>query len=237
MSAITNINILLLEDIPTYRNGSKLLLEKNIPNATIYVAANYEEATSILFDANIDVAFLDIELSGKSAVGITGSNLYRRIRQKEGSEKTGFDVLDFIRSNKLNSRAVMLSGYIDESLVLHSLKEGASGYIFKDQQEQEGDNFFYEAVNTVLRDRIFLLETSLGHNKERDVLGSLNTKEQKILIYICEDYKSQQIADKVYLSDSTVRGITSDLLKKFDVKSKVELKSEAIRRGLYPPKS
>lgn len=227
------LQILLLEDHGQLRAGFKSTLTGTMPTARIHEAADYRRAVDILSDVKIDFAFLDIDLSGSK-----NSQSPHHIQQKE-VQKNGLDVLQYIHANKLNTRAIMLSGYDNEELVLQCLRAGASGYIPK---AIDGNDILCEALGSVLRGRIFLPESVMGRKEGGALLTKtleefgVKGKVSDVLYYLCQGDVDKRIATKTGLAGSTVREYVSGLLQKFEVKNRTQLTIRIDELGINIPK-
>ena len=161
--------------------------------------------------------------STKSAYGSHNNVVYR----------TGFDVLNYIRSNGLNTKAIMLSGYDNKESIFKSLDAGAWGYVVK---TLNGRNVLREALETVLQDRIFLPPPFMyDKNNALPPTLHLTQRERKLLYYIRLGDSYKVIAGKMGVEEGTVRDMGSCLYKKFGVKSKSMLMAKLAQLGIALP--
>jgi two-component system nitrate/nitrite response regulator NarL len=217
MQDIKPLKILLLENHGIVRAGFKAILKETVPTASVYEAADYDQAVAVLSDVAIDFAFLDLNLAGDDA-------------------KTGLDVLVYMRTQALATRAVMLSIYDDEATVMRCLAAGALGYISK---AMDGDGILREALDTVLHGRVFLPAYMMGVSAGATVISKtpesvgIKGKALDVLYYLCQGYSNQEIADRLCLAENTVRkDYVSSLLRSFKVKSRIQLLIEISRQGI-----
>ena len=141
MSDAAELTILVLEDQGLVRAGMRELIRIAQPAAHIEEAASYDDAISLLGTKRFDLAFLDFTLK---------------------SEKTGLDVLKYLREQNLETRAIMLSARADRPLVLECIQAGACGYIPKDM-DHEG--IFQRALDTVFQGGIFVPVTAMARRR------------------------------------------------------------------------
>lgn len=221
MNVTQPFRFLLLENQGIVRAGFKALLKETAPSAAVYEAADYDQAIALLSALPIDFAFLDIHLSRDNAM-------------------TGLDVLHYIRTQELTTRAVMLSVYDDEATVMKCLQAGAFGYISKGMN---GDGLLHEALETVLQGRVFLPESVIGTGEITNVSSKnpedfgVKGRAVEVLYYLCQGYSNQDIANRLCLAESTVRkDYVSSLLRLFKVKSRTQLLVEIARQGIVVPK-
>jgi DNA-binding NarL/FixJ family response regulator len=89
------------------------------------------------------------------------------------------------------------------------------------------------AWNCLLRDKPFVCGTILSEstNNDRKYNIELNLRELRILQCIAKGMKTPEIADLLFLSHHTINSYRKNLLKKFEVKSPVELVVKAIKES------
>jgi two-component system nitrate/nitrite response regulator NarL len=216
--------ILILEDQGLVRAGMRELVQICEPHSQIHEASSYDAAVERLTSQNYDVAFLDIDLK---------------------SQKTGIDVLKYIREQGVDTRAVMLSGRSERHLVLECIEAGASGYILKDM---DSDGLFRRALDTVFQGSIFLPASVFGRGGftpaglaalppvAAESLG-LKGRSVEVLYYLCQGMPNKMIANKMGIEEATVRkDYVSKLLETFGVARRTELIVEISRRGIIIPK-
>ncbi|MCX7087127.1 MAG: response regulator transcription factor [Methylococcales bacterium] len=220
------LKILLLDDHGLVRAGFKALLKESVPYAKVYEAASYVQALAVLDREDIDFAFLDFKLAS-------------------ATNKSGLDVLHYIRQQALATRAIMLSGgesasgHLAKELVVQCITAGAFGYIPK---AMEGDSVLREAFEAVLQGRVFLPLMVFEQRVETAVLPrhlevlALRGKALDVLYYLCQGDVNKTIAMRMQLAEGTIRDYVSLLLKQFKVKNRTQLLIEIAHLGLVVPK-
>jgi len=92
------------------------------------------------------------------------------------------------------------------------------------------------AWKCLLRNRPFVCGSLLSNASTEDIdLVDLSDRERQILFCIAEGLKTHEIADRLFLSHHTINSHRKSLLKKFEVKSPVELVVKAIRLSFIQP--
>jgi two-component system nitrate/nitrite response regulator NarL len=216
--------ILIVEDQGLIRAGMHELIRICEPRGQIHEASNYDEAIAKLTSQRYDVVFLDFDLK---------------------SDKSGIDILKFIRAMNVDTRAIMLSGHSERELVLECIDAGASGYILKDM---ESDGLFRRALDTVFQGSIFLPASVLERGgftagsvaTSRPVsLASMGLRGRtvEVLYYLCQGMPNKAIANKMGVEEATVRkDYVSRLLEAFGVARRTELIVEIARRRIMVPR-
>lgn len=223
MSDGAQLTILVLEDQGLVRAGMRELIRIAQPTAHIEEAATYDEAIALLGTKRFDLAFLDFTLK---------------------SDKTGLDVLKYLREQNLETRAIMLSAHADRQLVLECINAGACGYIPKDM-DHEG--IFQRALDTVFQGGIFVPVTAMAregvHAPPVTPLPSIpatalgvSGRCLEVLYYLCQGLPNKTIAAKMQVEEGTIRkDYVPKLFRIFQVTRRTELLVEVSRRGIIVP--
>jgi two-component system nitrate/nitrite response regulator NarL len=202
----------------------RALIHLCAPRADVREAGSYDEAIGHLSEGAIDIAFLDVDLK---------------------DDRSGVDILTYIRANQLRSRAIMLSARSDEATVMNSIRLGACGYIVKDM---DSEGLFRRALDTVFQGGIFLPANLLGRGglsraqtapAAPDLLEEIGVRGRMLeaLFYICQGHSNALIAHEMAVSESTVANeYNTKLFKKFRVSNRASLIVEVSRRGIVPPR-
>jgi DNA-binding NarL/FixJ family response regulator len=142
----------------------------------------------------------------------------------------GIKAVKHIHERYPEIKILMLSAFGFDDYVRDALQNGASGYLLKDIQPKA----LIEELSRVGGDKIVLSKGagSLGEpGKPGTRSGSmpfpkwlldLNEKERKILLYLSQGFSNQEIAEKVYLGNQTVRNYLSTIYLKMGVETRYE---------------
>lgn len=216
-------NVLIVEDQGLVRAGMKSLLHIVEPQAQISDAGSYEEALEFLGRIEFDIIFLDLDLR---------------------AEKSGLDLLLYIREQDMPLKVIMLSASDDRETVMNCIAAGASGYIAKSSGDEK---VFERALATVFQEGIFLpasIVRATGSPQWRRWPAPVNDLEQlglsprleEVLYYLCQGLSNKHIASRMGISEGTVRkNYVSELLRLFNVTRRTELMIEISRMGIRIP--
>ncbi len=216
-------NVLIVEDQQLVRAGMKAMLHLAEPQCRIAESGNYEDSIAQLRDTDFDVVFLDIDLR---------------------SPRSGMDVLAHIRERDLRAKVIMLSATDDRDTVLDCIAAGASGYIAKGMGDE---SVFQRALATVFADGVFLPASIIGAGgpprassglreaRSASELG-LSARLCEVLYYVCQGLPNKAIANRMGISEGTVRkNYVSELLRFFNVARRTALVIEVSRRDVRVP--
>jgi DNA-binding NarL/FixJ family response regulator len=195
------------------RLGLKALLARHPNFQVVAEASNASEAIARTDEFKPDVVVMDIRLPGKSGIEAT-----REIVLKHPQTKV-----------------IMLTSYAEDELLFDAIAAGASGYVLK----QIGSSELVRALETIgrgeslldpaLTQKVFQRVRDASRKAEDEAFAELNNQELKILALIVEGKSNKAIADKVYLSEKTVRNYVSSILSKLHLSSRAEAAAYAVK--------
>lgn len=193
------INVLIVDDHQMVIEGLKLLL-LNESNIKVVGSANSgEEALEVIENLNPDVVLLDINLPGINGIETCASLL-----------------------KKLPSlKIVAITMHKEGSLIKLMLQKGAKGYVLKNAGRDE----LMGAINTVYDGKMYLddatneivlhtISSANTVNKTTSPFPKLSRREKEVLLLILEEYTTQEIAEKLFISFGTVETHRRNMLIK-----------------------
>lgn len=216
MKAITYA---IIEDQSIFRQGLKVALEPETWLHLMWEAESGNQGLEILRTDNLpDVILLDIKMN----------------------DGDGIQLLKDIKAENINVKVIMLTMYDDEAYILHLLELGANGYLMKDSMVEDiieaiikvNENGFYfsEKIQQLMLSKITGKKTYFIDYRP-DV--QLNDREKEVLLSICKELTTTEIAERISLSPRRIEGIRRDLLNKIQVRNSAGLVVYAIKKGLY----
>jgi len=211
------IKVIIADDHDLYRDGLKMLLDRNNEIEVIGEAANGKQLIELVKQNQPDVVLTDLIMPGVDGVAAI-KEMY----------KDGF------------TRIIALSTFDTEHLVVEALQAGALGYILKNAQKGE----IVEAIKTVNEYRHYYCKSTTSrmlrlvtHNKfnpnTKENLDLFSEKEKEIIRLICEEKSSEEIGRILFMSKRTVDGIRAKILGKMNVKTVAGVAIYAIKNGIY----
>jgi len=214
------IRILFADDHAIVRDGLRSLFESDPQFMIVGEAADGNEAVKLVDKHKPDVAVLDISMPNVNGVEAT------RIIKKEYPD----------------TRILILTIHENEEYIQEMILAGADGYVLKNAEKKEifdgvravanGSTFFSPNVSKVLLDGL----VKRTRNREPFPNGGenrLTKREIEILRMIAEGLTSKQIADKLFLSVTTVNSHRTNIMKKLDIHEAVGLVKYAIEKKLF----
>jgi len=136
-------------------------------------------------------------------------------------DKSGIELCKEIKEKYPDIRIVGLSSFNQQSFIEKMLENGASGYVLKNATLNE----LVEAIEAVVEGRTFLsLEANKTIRENKDAkIPVITRREKEVLQLIAEGLTNNQIAEKLFISATTVDTHRTSLLAKFEVKNTANL--------------
>lgn len=154
----------------------------------------------------------------------------------------GIGVLKYFKKNKIQQKVIIVSSYDDIKIVQEMLKLGCKGYITKNNAGEyiidaiktvaKGEQYFSPNIQKELF-KILSGQSGLdGDLPDKFLLESLTGRELEVLKLITKQYSTQEIANMLYVSVSTIDTHRKKLLRKLKVKNSVGLAMYAVRNKI-----
>lgn len=136
-------------------------------------------------------------------------------------DKSGIDLCKEVKAKYPSIRILGLSSFNQQSFIEKMLENGASGYVLKNATREE----LIEAIEAVMAGHKFLsYEAAATVRKNEDSkIPVLTRREKEVLLLIAEGLTNHEVADKLFISTTTVDTHRKNLLSKFDAKNTATL--------------
>lgn len=195
------INLVLADDHEIMRVGLRRLLTIDHRINILGEADNGRDAYKLVEYYKPDVALLDINMPVMN----------------------GIEATKLIKGFCENIAVIMLTAYEDYEHLEMALDAGADGYLSKNVNSK----FLIESLFLVTKgERVFsrsilnLMQKKIPTEHDEEVQPvRLTRREQEIINYLAQGYKSAEIAEKVFLSIRTVETHRSNIMKKLGLKT------------------
>ncbi len=190
---IVDDDALVLSSLETILKANKIDIVAN--------GNNGEEAVSLFKKHKPDLLLMDIRME----------------------KMNGIDATEKILSEFPDAKILLLTTFQDEEYITKALKFGCKGYILK-----QNIAMLIPAINAVYAGgTVFdseIIEKLPSSKPERKIFEKdLSEKETDILEYVAEGLNNKEIADRLSLSEGTVRNYVSTILEKLNLRSRTQL--------------
>jgi NarL family two-component system response regulator LiaR len=205
------LTVLIADDHPLVREALRQALDGEEDMEIVAEAADGEEAVKLASELRPDVAVMDIVMPKLNGIGAT-----RRIKE------IAPDIAILI-----------LTAYDDDEYVLGLLDAGAAGYLLKSARGRDlagairaiksGESVLHPKIIAKLLKRAMV--SPVQEHKESEILSE---RESEVLKLVAMGMSNKEIAEKLFLSERTIKAHLTNIFNKLNVASR----SEAIVKGL-----
>ena len=136
-------------------------------------------------------------------------------------DKSGIDLCKEVKVMYPLIHIIGLSSFNQQSYIQKMLDNGASGYVLKNATREE----LVEAIEMVMQGDKFLSDEAASTVKRNDdaKIPIITRREKEVLVLIADGMTNNQIADKLFISATTVDTHRKNLLTKFHAKNTATL--------------
>lgn len=215
------LKIILVDDHQVFVQGLEALLSRSNDIEVMKTFNSGLDLMRFLADGDLpDVLFLDIEMGATDGVEVAENVLHQYPSVK----------------------VIMLSTYFSEDFVSRLMESGISGYLLKStgftelkdsiKKVAEGSFAFSPEVMEVIVGG-YKDSSEFKDSQKRDTIsGQLTDREVELIKLIGEELTMKEIADKIFLSEHTVKTHRKNIMAKLDVKNTAGMIKKAFILGL-----
>lgn len=214
------IKIILADDEVLFRKGISFLLDREENIEIIFEVSNGMELVSFLKESNIhpDIIMMDLKMP----------------------HLNGVDTTRIIHNDFPHIKIIALTSYDSKSFIANMISIGAASYLVKNTTPAE----MIKTINEVYQKGIHYNEQVLKILQEGITSGAvkqnktlfdedyLTNREKEVLLLICRQLNTHEIADKLFISPRTVEGHRNNLLLKTESKNVAGLVVYAIQNKI-----
>lgn len=210
------IRLLLVDDHALLREGIRAFLTTRPDVELVGEAQNGEEGVRLALELRPDVILMDLLMPGMDGIEAT-----RRILAHNPS-----------------ARILALTSFAADDQITLAIQAGACGYLLKEstaEQMLQAVRDVFEgraAVHPIVLDKLFRTLQSAALPSPDALTG----KEREVLALLAQGLSNHQIAQRLSLSEWTVRTHVRNILGKLHVQNRTQAALYALRQGLaHPP--
>lgn len=217
------VRIVLADDHPIVRDGLKKLLQLEEDFEVVGEAGDGREVLERVQELDPDVLLLDLRmpnLDGLAALqALQQTNKRTRVIVLTASE----DKNEFVQAMKLGCSGIVLKQTAPD-LIVKSIRKVNSGEIWLDSN----------TTAAVMRQFSTGLDNNNGQSGSKGRERSpLSAREREIVALVAQGYKNKEMAEKMFISEQTVKNHLHNIFDKLGVSDRLELALYAIHKGLH----
>jgi DNA-binding NarL/FixJ family response regulator len=200
------LRILIADDHTTVLAGLSSIIGMQADMVVVAEAENGQRAVELWHQHKPDVTLLDLRMPLLNGVAVINE-----ICQQEASAKF-----------------IILTTYDTDNEIYSAIKAGAKGYLLKDERRE----VLLDCIRKVSRGEI-CIPPALVEKLATGMRGeALTSREIEVLTLLARGRSNKEIAAKLFISETTVKGHLRNVFTKLNVLSRTEATSIALRRGL-----
>jgi DNA-binding NarL/FixJ family response regulator len=210
------IKVLIADDQEIVCEGLKRILQSDPEIKVIGIANNGQQALDLINHQTPDIVLMDLQMPIMNGV--------QAIRQ--------------LRKTHPDLPVLVLTTYMDDKWLFDAIRAGATGYLLKDRPRHE----LLEAIKGTVSGEAYL-DPSVAKKVLNQVASApepiqfdesieISERERDILTLLVEGLSNAEIAQRLFLSEGTVRNYLSSLFVKLEVSDRTQAVVVALRRGL-----
>jgi DNA-binding NarL/FixJ family response regulator len=217
-----SIRVLIADDQALVRSGFRMILEAREDIEVVGEAETGADAVEQALQLQPDVVLMDVRMPVMDGVDAT-------------RELLGRDT---------HARVIILTTFDLDEYVIEALRAGASGFLLKDVQPGQlvdgirvvaaGEALLAPSVTRRLLDR-FSQALPSDHTDRARSLETLTGRELEILSLVAAGLSNAEIADRLFLGETTVKTHVSSVLRKLGLRDRVQAVVLAYETGLVRP--
>jgi DNA-binding NarL/FixJ family response regulator len=214
------MRILIVDDHALVRRGLNYVVKEGFPEADVVEAESAASALDALrTGGKVDLALVDVRMP----------------------DLDGLELLRAIKIDWIEMPVIMISTYENAPYVKRALADGAAGYLLKDATPEDlsqAINVAMSGSGNVLSPRViqnlFEDQESTSSNGSRRNEYSLTQREHDILAHLAEGKSNREIAQRLYLSEKTVKAHLAAIFRKLGVTNRTQAAMMAVQMGVGP---
>ena len=217
------MRLVIADDHGVVRGGLRLLLDRQADMEVVGEAADGAEAVALVAESEPDVVLMDVRMP----------------------EMDGIEATERIARSGSSARIIILTTHDLDEYVLAALRAGASGFLLKDVRPADlvesirvvagGDALLAPSVTRRLLDRF--VATLDEPSPAAELLSELTEREVEVLRLVALALSNAEIAGRLVLTEATVKTHVSSILRKLELRDRVQAVVFAYDVGLVRPRS
>jgi len=217
------IRILLIDDHVVVRAGLRLIIQSRPDMTIVGEAGDRDDALALAASEHPDIVLLDLDLGGDS-----GMALIAELTRTAG-----------------DARIIILTGLRDPEAHRQAVLRGAMGIVKKEKAAEvlisaiervhAGEAWLDPSLMAGVLTEMARSTRPKKTDPEAAKIYSLTNREREVVALIGEGIKNKEIADRLFISETTVRHHLTSIFDKLGVADRVELLIYAFRHGLAKP--
>jgi len=218
----STIRIVIADDHPIFRDGLRRLLSQEKDFEVVGEARDGEETLEAVREKQPDILLLDLRMPVRD----------------------GLSVLQRLKHMPTQTKVIVLTASEDKNEFVQAMKHGCSGIVLK----QTTTELLYKSIRKVHAGEIWLdsyttaavmrqfaapSRAPVGFDRGARERTPLSQREREIVALVAQGFKNKEIAERMFISEQTVKNHLHNVFDKLGVADRLELALYAIHKGIY----
>lgn len=217
-----SIRVLISDDHPLVREGLRRLLSLENDLEIVGEAADGESTVALVEKLDPDIVLLDLRMPG-----VDGFGALQRIQKLSKRPKVivltaSEDKNEFVQVMKMGCSGIVLKQTVSE-LIVKSIRRVHAGEIWLDSN----------TTAAVMRQFAAPSDSAARTTMRSRDRSPLSQREREIVALVAQGYKNKEMAEKMFISEQTVKNHLHNIFDKLGVSDRLELALYAIHKGLH----
>lgn len=222
---LAKIRVVIADDHPIVRDGLKKLLSIEADIDVVGEAADGQELLDHMEEWRPDVILLDLRMPNTD----------------------GLTALQTLNSTNNPAKVIILTASEDKNEFVQAMKLGCAGIVLK----QTSADLIVKSIRKVHAGEIWLdahttaavmrqfasAEAAAASGVKGRERAPLSTREREIVALVAQGYKNKEMAEKMFISEQTVKNHLHNIFDKLGVSDRLELALYAIHKGFHLPQA
>jgi two-component system nitrate/nitrite response regulator NarL len=222
LQTTATIRIVIADDHPIFRDGLRRLLSLEQDFEVVGEAGEGNQVLDLIQETNPDILLLDLRMPGRD----------------------GFSVLQHLKYSGNKTKVIVLTASEDKNEFVQAMKFGCAGIVLK----QTATDLLFKSIRKVHAGEIWLDSHTTaavmrqfatpskgvpGPDRNARERSPLSQREREIVSLVAQGFKNKEIAEKIFISEQTVKNHLHNIFDKLGVSDRLELALYAIHKGLH----
>jgi len=191
----TKIRVMLADDHGILREGVRAILQRDEELDVVAEAGESREVVDLVTTVKPDVLILDLVMPGLE----------------------GLEVFRLVRERAPETKILVFSGYMSDELIVQCLQAGAKGYLSKTAKTSD----LLSAIKVVNSGGVWAEQRMMAKALEKN--PTVTKRELDIIRLVSEGLRNKEIADKLGISEKTVKAHMHSVFKKLHVEHRLQV--------------
>ena len=214
---MSEIKVAIADDHKIFRKGVIISLRHYSNIKFVLEAENGQQLIDGIEGAKPDVVLMDLKMPVKD----------------------GIETTKYINTHYPAISVLVLTMHEDERFVIHLMENGANGYLLKSTDAVEIKKAITDVVEKgyYLNNFVNKILIKKSHNRNKRIPSlkkevEITEREKQVIQYICLEFTSSEIGEKMGISSRTVESIKERLMERFGLKNTPGLVFFAVKNNL-----